>query len=103
VSEVRLSGPLSAILVGNVLVTLKIFPNSVELDRTKLREQITEACKPPWRVIRIDDLPIAYGFTALRANITIPEDTEGGTEGLEQVIQKLPGVSSVEVELVNRM
>lgn len=88
--------------MANVRVTLKIFPESIDSDRDKLRQQITEACKPPWRVVRIDDLPIAYGFIALRANIDIPEDSPGGTEDLEQVVQKLPGVSQVEVELVQR-
>ncbi len=89
--------------MANVLVTVKIFPESIELDRNKLRQEITDACKPPWRVIRIDDLPIAYGFNALRAHIEIPEDTPGGTEDLEQIIQKLPGVSQIEVELVSRI
>ncbi len=89
--------------MANVLVTVKIFPESIELDRKKLRQEITDACKPPWRVIRIDDLPIAYGFNALRAHIEIPEDTPGGTEDLEQIIQKLPGVSQIEVELVSRI
>lgn len=89
--------------MGNVLVTVKIFPESIELDRNKLRQQITEACKPPWRVVRIDEIPIAYGFNALRAHIEIPEDTPGGTDGLEEVIQKLPGVSQIEVELVSRI
>lgn len=88
--------------MGNVLVTLKIFPESVELDRNKLRQEIIDACKPPWRVVRIDEIPIAYGFNALRANVEIPEDTPGGTEDLEQTVQKLPGVSSIEVELVRR-
>lgn len=97
-----LPGPLSAVWLANVRVTLKIFPESIDSDRDKLRQEITDACKPPWKVVRIDDLPIAYGFNALRANIDIPEDTPGGTEDLEQVIQKLPGVSQVEVELVQR-
>lgn len=89
--------------MANVLVTVKIFPESIELDRNKLRQEIMDACKPPWRVIRIDDLPIAYGFNALRAHVEIPEDTPGGTEDLEQIIQKLPGVSQIEVELVSRI
>ncbi len=88
--------------MANVLVTLKIFPESIELDRNKLRQEITDACKPPWRVVRIDEIPIAYGMNALRAHIEIPEDTPGGTEDLEQAIQKLPGVSTIEVELVQR-
>ncbi len=88
--------------MGNVLVTIKIYPESIDSDRIKLRQEITEACKPPWRVLRIDDVPIAYGFNALRAHIEIPEDTPGGTEDLEQTIQKLPAVSQIEVELVRR-
>ncbi len=98
----RLSGPLSAVRLANVRVTLKIFPESIDSDRNKLSQEITEACKPPWRVVRIDEIPIAYGFNALRAHIEIPEDTPGGTEDLEQLIQKLPGVSQIEVELVQR-
>ena len=100
--QMRLPRPLSAVRLANVRVTLKIFPESIDSDRNKLRQQITDACKPPWRVIRIDEIPIAYGFNALRAHIDIPEDSPGGTEDLEQVIQKLPGVSQVEVELVQR-
>jgi len=46
---------------------------------------------------------VAFGIKVLRVLITMPENVEGGTEPLEQLVSSIPGVSQVEVEYVTRV
>ncbi|MEB3765801.1 MAG: elongation factor 1-beta, partial [Desulfurococcales archaeon] len=47
--------------------------------------------------------PIAFGLKALKIIIAIPEETEGGTEKLEEFLKQVEGVEEVEIETVHRL
>jgi elongation factor 1-beta len=46
---------------------------------------------------------IAFGLYGLRLYITMPEEYEGGTYELENLLSSIDGISSVDVEYVTRL
>jgi elongation factor 1-beta len=84
--------------VGKVAVTLRIMPESPEVDLAELEELV----KKRIRVHSITQEPIAFGLKALRV-VTSVEDAAGGTEPLEKELASLPGVGSVQVTGLTRV
>jgi elongation factor 1-beta len=89
--------------MARVLVILKVLPEDVEIKLEELEERIRKALPEGYEVKGYDIEPIAFGLNALRLYIFMPEQTEGGTEKLEETIASVPGVSQVEVEVVHRI
>ena len=88
--------------MANVLVIMKVFPSSLDIDLNKLKEKISLKL-PKWYFIRSSgEEPIAFGLKALKLIVEMPEDVEGGTERLEQIIKSLDEVEEVEIEAVHR-
>ena len=82
--------------MGEVIVTIKIMPDSPETDMNKLLLYVKEKCKVEKEEIR----PIAFGLKALII-YTIVQDS-GGTDKLEETLSLIPNVQSVEVTDVRR-
>lgn len=89
--------------MGKVVVVAKVYPKGTEVDRKKLLLEVTQALKGIAEVKKSEEEPIAFGLVALRLHIIIPEEAEGGTDGLEEKIGSLPDVSNVEVTHVYRI
>lgn len=89
--------------MARVAVALRVFPSGVEVDLSDLVERIKSILPPQYVLVRSGEVPIAFGYKALRLVITMPEETEGGTEELESLIKKVEGVEEVEVEIVQRI
>lgn len=89
--------------MAKVLVGLKIFPEGLEVDLEDLTRRIGEKLPEDYKIVRRGEEPIAFGLKALKLYISIPEETEGGTDTLERIISEVEGVSQVEVEMVTRM
>jgi elongation factor 1-beta len=89
--------------MAKVLVLLKILPEDINIDLEDLKERIKKALPEGYEVKGYDIEPIAFGLKALRLYVTIPEETEGGTEPLERIVSSVEGVSQVEVEAVHRI
>ncbi len=89
--------------MAKVLVLLKILPEDINIDLEDLKERIKKALPEEYEVKGYDIEPIAFGLKALRLYVTIPEETEGGTEPLERIVSSIEGVSQVEVEAVHRI
>ena len=89
--------------MAQVVVTLKIMPESVEVDLNKIKEQAKN------KIIdfagagdmKIEEQPIAFGLKALNI-IFIMDEAKGSTEPLEDSILDVEGVQSVEVTDVRR-
>jgi elongation factor 1-beta len=80
--------------MGDVAVTLKVMPDSPEIDLEKLREEISKKVK----IQDYNTEEIAFGLKALRILIVKPDT--GGTDDIEKQIKEIEGVSDVEVESV---
>jgi elongation factor 1-beta len=80
--------------MGDVAVTLKVMPDSPEIDLEKLREEISKKVK----IQDYNTEEIAFGLKALRILVVKPDT--GGTEDIEKQIKEIEGVSDVEVESV---
>ena len=84
--------------MGEVAVTLRLMPQSPEVDLARLEAAIKEHVK----VHSISREPIAFGLEALRVIAVVP-DAAGGTEPLERELMRLPGVGSVQVIGLTRL
>ena len=84
--------------MAEVAVTLRLMPESPEVNLDRLEATIKERVK----VYSISREPVAFGLEALRVVAVIP-DAAGGTEPLEQKLASLPGVGNVQVINLTRL
>ncbi len=89
--------------MARVLVVMRILPEDISIDLDELKEKIRKSLPEGYEIARHDIEPIAFGLKALRLYIIMPEETEGGTEPLEKLVNSVEGVSQAEVEIVHRM
>ena len=89
--------------MAKVLVVTKVYPDSVERNLEELLENIKKVLPQDYEVLQYQKVPVAFGLNLLKVYIAIPEETEGGTEKLEELLKKVEGVSEVEIEAVHRM
>ena len=82
--------------MGEVVATMKVMPESPEVDLELLKTDIQAVMPDDAELHKIDEEPIAFGLVALNVMFII-EDGEGGTEATEQNVLGLPDVASVEV------
>ncbi|MEB3861739.1 MAG: elongation factor 1-beta [Desulfurococcales archaeon] len=89
--------------MARVAVILKVYPNSIDLDLGELKSRIESKLPEGYKIEGSGEEPIAFGLKALKLVITMPEETEGGTEALEALLRSVDGVEEVEIETVHRM
>ncbi|MDD5417083.1 MAG: elongation factor 1-beta [Candidatus Aenigmarchaeota archaeon] len=80
--------------MGNVLISIKIMPNSPEVNLEDVVTKIKEN-------VEIKDYkiePMAFGLKILKILVMTPD--KGGTDEIEGLINEIDGVESVEVENV---
>lgn len=89
--------------MANVVITLKIMPESPETDLSKIEEgakkKITGFAGEG--TMKAEQEPVAFGLNALKI-IFVMDESKGSTEELEKDIASLEGVNSVEVVDVRR-
>ena len=54
-------------------------------------------------IIKIEEEEIAFGAKILKVHLTMPEEIEGGTSEIEEIVRGIPGIEEVEVAYVTRM
>ncbi|MCE4612367.1 MAG: elongation factor 1-beta [Desulfurococcales archaeon] len=89
--------------MARVAVFVKVFPESPEIKTEELIERIKSSLADPYKLENYGEEPIAFGYKALKVVVSMPEETEGGTEQLEEILKNVDGIQEVEVELVQRM
>lgn len=89
--------------MGKVFVIVKVYPKEADTNLKELKEAIGKALPEGMKIVQTAEEPIAFGLSALKLGIIMPEQTEGGTTKLEEAIEKLPLVSQVQVEYISRM
>ncbi|MBN1386587.1 elongation factor 1-beta [Candidatus Woesearchaeota archaeon] len=88
--------------MADVIVTVKIMPESPEVDLSKIQEQATKMISDfGGEVGKAEEQPIAFGLKALIIMFVMNESI-GSTDRLEENIATIKGVNSVEVPDVRR-
>ena len=80
--------------MGNVLAVYRIMPEGTEVSTSDLKAKIQAIGKVAQRV-EVAEEPFAFGLKVIVAKFIVA-DGSGLTDKLEESMNKLPGVSSVE-------
>ncbi|WP_405270532.1 elongation factor 1-beta [Methanobrevibacter sp.] len=88
--------------MGEVLTTMKIMPDSPDIDLETIKSTIESSMPEGARIHEISEEPIAFGLVAVILQF-ITEDGEGGSEAVEEMVQAIDGVASFEVTGVGRL
>ncbi len=88
--------------MGEVLTTMKIMPESPEVDLEAIKSAIESSMPEGARIHEISEEPIAFGLVAIILQF-ITEDGEGGSEPVEEMVQAIDGVASFEITGVGRL
>ena len=88
--------------MANVIITLKIMPESPDADLSKIEESAKKMIsKFGGEVGKVDIIPVAFGLKALNIYFVMDEK-KGSTDKLETEISTISEVMSVEVTDVRR-
>ena len=89
--------------MADVVVTMKIMPDSPEVDLTRLESSALEKIKTFTGIDnhKVEQEPVAFGLKALKI-MFVMDEAKGSTDSLEQDISSIEGVNSVEVTDVRR-
>ncbi len=88
--------------MGEVVATIKLMPESPEMDLAKVKAEIESAIPENTELHSIEEEPIAFGLVALNVMVVV-DDGEGGTEKVEENFSKIDDIASVEVVDVRRL
>jgi elongation factor 1-beta len=88
--------------MARVIVTIKLMPESPDIDLSKIEKKVTKQIKEfGGEVGKVEVEPIAFGLKALKL-MFVMEESIGSTEALEEDIKNMDGIQSVEVTDVRR-
>jgi elongation factor 1-beta len=89
--------------MAHVIITLKIMPDSPEVDLAAVEEQAKKQIQgfAGKTESKTEQEPIAFGLKALKMTFVMDE-SKGPTDALEEKIRAIEGVNSVEVVDVRR-
>jgi elongation factor 1-beta len=83
--------------MANVIIIVKLLPESPDIDLNKIKEEAKSALqKEGAKSISFEEKPIAFGLKSLFVKFSFPE--EKGTDLIESLLSKIPNVSSVTIE-----
>ncbi|MFB6353840.1 MAG: elongation factor 1-beta [Halobacteriales archaeon] len=88
--------------MGKVAATLKVMPNSPELDLDALEERLATALPEGAKLNDVGREDVAFGLVALLPTVVVPDDA-GGTDAVEEAFAAVEGVESVGVENITRI
>jgi len=88
--------------MGEVLTTMKIMPDSPDVDLEAIKAAIKDSMPEGAKLHDISEEPIAFGLVAIILNF-ITEDGEGGSEPVEEMVSAIEGVASFEITCVGRL
>ena len=88
--------------MGEVLTTMKIMPDSPDVDLEAIKATIKDSMPEGAEINDIAEEPIAFGLVAVILSF-ITEDGEGGSEAVEEMVSAIEGVASIEITAVGRL
>ncbi|MCD6369469.1 MAG: elongation factor 1-beta [Thermoproteales archaeon] len=89
--------------MAKVMVLARIFPAEATIDPSSLLEGIKKTLPPEIKINDYAEEPIAFGLKALKVQFLMPEDYEGGTTIIEDLVSKVNEISQVEILMVSRI
>ncbi len=91
-------------MAGKVVAVIRAYPKEVMEDFTQLIKKLEERLpKEKYSIMKWELVDIAFGYRALDIYFMMPEDIEGGTEELEQIVKGLEEIDNVDVIYVSRV
>jgi translation elongation factor aEF-1 beta len=84
--------------MGKISCVYKIMPEDDETDLETIKEQLREKID----VEDIGEEEVAFGLKAVKVS-TITTDEEGGTDAVEEKLEGLEGVQSIELEHFDKL
>ena len=90
-------------MAKKVLVSLKIFPSDINIDREVLKKEIETTIPEFASVYKFEEEPIAYGLVAIIAHVLVPEDREGSIDEVESCLKKMEKISDFQTLMVRRV
>ena len=88
--------------MGDVLTTMKIMPDSPDVDLDAIKATIESSMPEGAKLHDMAEEPIAFGLVAIILQF-ISDDGEGGSEPVEEMVQAIDGVASIEITGVGRL
>ena len=82
--------------MGDVLTTMKIMPDSPDVDLDAIKATIESSMPEGAKLHDMAEEPIAFGLVAIILQF-ITDDGEGGSEPVEEMVQAIDGVASIEI------
>jgi len=87
--------------MGQVIATIKVMPEDLEVNLKELRKKVSNLLKGKVEVGKIEEEEIAFGLKSINF-IVIADEKKGSLDPLAEKISKLVGVKSAEVTNVTR-
>jgi translation elongation factor aEF-1 beta len=84
--------------MGKISCVYKVMPEDAETDLEAVKEDIRERID----VEDIGEEEVAFGLKAIKAS-TITTDEEGGTDAVEEELEKVDNVQSIELEHFDKL
>ena len=81
---------------------MKIMPDSPEEDLEAIKATIESSMPEGAKIHEMNEEPIAFGLVAIVLQF-ITDDGEGGSEPVEEMVQAIDGVASIEITGVGRL
>ncbi|PSN84522.1 elongation factor 1-beta [Candidatus Marsarchaeota G1 archaeon OSP_B] len=88
---------------GKVVVVAKIYPKDINTDRNMILQLLSLKLNGIAEIKKVEEEPIAFGLVALKLHMVLPEDTEGGTDVIENAASSIELISNVEITHVYRL
>ena len=88
--------------MGDVLTTMKIMPDSPDVDLDAIKATIESSMPEGAKLHDMAEEPIAFGLVAIILQF-ITDDGEGGSEPVEEMVLAIDGVASIEITGVGRL
>ena len=85
----------AVIKMGDVMVLLRVLPESVDIDLESLKNDITEKIKDLCKINSVNEEEIGFGLKALMFQVIVP-DEEGKIDRVEGAISSVKNVSQVD-------
>jgi elongation factor 1-beta len=82
-------------IMGDVMVQLRVLPESVDVDLGALKTEITNAIDKLCKINEIKEEEIGFGLSALMFSVIVP-DEEGKIDSVENAISSVKNVSQVD-------
>ncbi|PSH01112.1 MAG: elongation factor 1-beta [Nanohaloarchaea archaeon QH_8_44_6] len=84
--------------MGKISCVYKIMPEDNETDLETIKDQLREELD----VEDIGEEEVAFGLKAVKVS-TITTDEEGGTDAVEEKLEDLEGIQSIELEHFDKL